>query len=209
MAIDWPDRFERTDPSDRTRNNSYQATLGSTTQDLATEMDRLDPDEWRASTASGGAYTKSNGLPKAKANPSDPGFVVYWTKDGEQFAVACDDSPRLRDNVRTVYLWIHETRLRGNRPVVTGESEFATARLPPGDVDDDDRVATGEAIVANGAVEMDVDEAADLLGVSPDSPDRVVSTAFQEKIKQDHPDAGGDGDVSRLKEARDVLVDER
>lgn len=208
MAIDWPDRFERTDPSDRTRNNSYQATLGSTTQDLATEMDRLDPDEWRASTASGGAYTKSNGLPKAKANPSDPGFVVYWTKDGEQFAVACDDSPRLRDNVRTVYLWIHETRLRGNRPVVTGESEFATARLPPGDVDDD-RGATGEAIVANGPVDLDVEQAADILGVSPDSPDRVVKTAYQEKTKTAHPDVGGSSaEFHRVEQAKQVLLDD-
>lgn len=92
-SIDWPDGFARTNPDDREKNHSYQATLGQTTQELVTEMDRLDPESWRASTASGCAYTKSNGLPKSKANPSDPGFVVYWTKDGEQFAVASDDSP--------------------------------------------------------------------------------------------------------------------
>ncbi len=202
-SIDWPDGFARTNAGDREKNRSYQATLGQTTQELVTEMDRLEPESWRASTTSGGAYTKSNGLPKSKANPNDPGFVVYWTKDGEQFAVASDDSPRLRDNVRTVYLWIHETRLRGNRPVVTGESEFAAARLPPGDENADD------VIVANGPVDLDVEAAADLLGVTPDAPDRVVTTAYQEKTKTAHPDGGGSSaEFQRVRKARDLLLDD-
>lgn len=203
-SIDWPDGFARTNPGDREKNRSYQATLGQTTQELVTEMDRLDPESWRASTASGGAYTKSNGLPKSKANPDDPGFVVYWKLDDEQFAVACDDSPRLSDNVRTVYLWIRETRLRNQRPVVTGESEFAAARLPPGDGS-----AGDDVIVANGPVDLDVEAAADLLGVTPDAPDRVVKTAYQEKTKTAHPDGGGSSaEFQRVREARDVLLDD-
>jgi len=121
--LDWPAGFERTPESERERNRSFEATLGSTTSELATEMDRMGVDHWRGEIAN--AHTKSNGLPLHNANPDDPGFVLRWTDDEEQFAVACDASPRLRDNVRYVLKWVNETRMRGNRPVETGDTESA------------------------------------------------------------------------------------
>ncbi|EMA01805.1 heat shock protein DnaJ domain protein [Haloarcula vallismortis ATCC 29715] len=115
-GIDWPARFDRTPASRREPNRDFEASLAQTTKDIATEMDRLDPEEWRASI--GNSHTKTNTLPRANANPDDPGFVLRWTKDGQQFAAACDRYSRLRDNAREVYLWVHETRMRGNRAVV-------------------------------------------------------------------------------------------
>lgn len=126
--IDWPAGFERTEPDQREHSSPFRVSLADTASDLLTEMERLDPAGWRPSTGSGGAYTKSNGLPKHNANPEDPGFVLRWSKKNEEFAVACDHYHDLRDNVRTVYLWIHETRMRSQRPVTTGEAEFAAAR---------------------------------------------------------------------------------
>ncbi|GGN92340.1 J domain-containing protein [Haloarcula pellucida] len=188
-GIDWPGGFERTPADDREPNRNFEATLGQTTDDLATEMDRLDPDEWRAST--GNSHTKSNTLPLHNANPDDPGFVLRWTKDGEQFAVACDEYSRLRDNVREVYLWVHETRMRGNRSVVTGESEFAAARLPSGD---------GEAVAASPPPH-------DVLDVAPDAPDGVVNAAYREKTKEMHPDHGGSPEAfQRLKRAKEAML---
>ena len=188
--VDWPAGFERTPPAERSRNNSFQAAIGQTTKELAAEMDRLGPAKWRASTASGGAHTKQNGLPKSSANPDDPGFVVRWSKDGEAFAVACDASPRLRDNVRTVYLWINETRMRGKRPVTTGESEFAAARLP-----------SGEDVVE--ATEPPYE----ILGVSPDAGDAEVREAYRERVQDVHPDRGGSlGEFARVQDARDELL---
>jgi len=150
-GIDWPAGFERTDEYHRLSGSKFQASLADTTSEIAAEMDRMGVDEWHASTGSCGAYTKSNGLPKHNANPDDPGFVLRWSKDGEQFAVACDKYRRLRDNCRSVYLWVHETRMRSNRPVQTGEDEFAAARLPSGE---DDAVAVcyycGELIPRDG-----------------------------------------------------------
>ena len=83
--LDWPAGFERTPESERERNRSFEATLGATTKELATEMDRMDVDEYRGEI--GNAHTKSNGLPLHNANPEDPGFVLRWTDDDEQFAV--------------------------------------------------------------------------------------------------------------------------
>ncbi|QIO23069.1 J domain-containing protein [Haloarcula sp. JP-L23] len=189
-AIDWPARFDRTDPARRSKNRNFEATLAKTTKDLATEMDRLDPEEWRASI--GNSHTKTNTLPRSNANPDDPGFVLRWTKDGQQFAVACDAYSRLRDNVREVYLWVHETRMRGNRAVVTGESEFTAARLPNGD---------GEAVVASPPPH-------DVLDVAPDAPDGVVEAAYREKTKEMHPDHGGSTEAfQRLKRAKEAMLD--
>lgn len=192
-SIDWPPSLgDRTSPEDRLRNNSFQASLGRTTDDLATEMDRLEPENWRASI--GNQHTKSNGLPLHNANPDDPGFVLRWTKDGEQFAVGCDRYSRLRDNVREVYLWVKETRKRGDRPVVTGESEFAAARLPSGD--DDAVVATSRP-------------AHEVLGVDPDAPEAAVRGAYRGLLKERHPDHGGSAEAfQELEAAKEAMLNE-
>ena len=189
--IDWPAGFDRTPAADRERNRSFEATIADTTSDLATELDRMNVDEWRASTASGGAYTKSNGLPKHNANPDDPGFVLYWKIDGQQHAIACDDSPRLRDNMRYCYKWINETRMRSNRPVETGESEFATARLPSGNED---------TVAADPPAHV-------VLGVNRDASPAEVEAAYRETAREVHPDAGGSDEAfKRAKRAKDELL---
>ena len=193
-GLDWPTGFERTPESERERNRSFEATLGSTTSELATEMDRMCVDHWRGEIAN--AHTKSNGLPLHNANPDDPGFVLRWTDDDEQFAVACDASPKLRDNVRYVLKWVNETRMRSQRPVKTGDSEFAAARLPPAD---DDAIAG----TATRQPEHEV------LGVAPDAPANVVESAARARKAETHPDNGGDSDeFQRVVEAEEVMLDE-
>ncbi|WP_281195816.1 J domain-containing protein [Halorubrum sp. F4] len=194
--LDWPAGFERTPAADRERNRSFEATLGQTTQDLATEMDRMDVDHWRGEI--GNQHTKSNGLPLHNASPDDPGFVLRWTDGDEEFAVACDASPRLRDNVRYVLKWVHETRMRGNRPVKTGDTEFAAARLPPGDEDAD-------VIVAGS----DRKEPHEVLQIQPGAPDDVVKAAARARQAQTHPDQGGSREeFQRVNDAKEVMLDE-
>lgn len=150
----------------------------------------MDVDDWRASIAN--QHTKPNGLPRHNSNPNDPGFVLRWRKDGEQFAVACDAYTRLRDNVRAVYLWVHETRMRGNRPVETGDTEFAAARLPAGD----------DVIAADPPPH-------EVLGVAEDAPESVVESAARALMKDHHPDAGGDVEkFKQIQQAREAMVDE-
>jgi len=191
--IDWPAGWERTDDYHRQSGSKFQASLADTTSEIAAEMDRMGVDEWRASTGSGGAYTKSNGLPKHTANPDDPGFVLRWSKDEEQFAVACDKYRRLRDNARAVYLWVHETRMRSNRPVQTGEDEFAAARLPSGE---DDAVAADPP-------------PHEVLEVAEDAPEAIVEGAYRAKVQDVHPDKGGSREAfERVQRAREAILDE-
>jgi hypothetical protein len=191
--LDWPAGFERTVESERERNRSFEATLGATTKELAKEMDRMDVDEWRGEISN--AHTKSNGLPLHNANPDDPGFVLRWVDVGEQFAVACDASPRLRDNVRYVLKWVHETRMRSQRPVQTGDSEFAAARLPPAD---------GDAVAGTATRQP----AHEVLGVAPDASENVIESAARARKAETHPDNGGDSsEFQRVVEAERVMLD--
>lgn len=192
-SLDWPSGWERTPPSEREKNRSFQATLADTTEAIETEMDRMDVDEWRASI--GNQHTKSNGLPLYNANPDDPGFVLRWSNDGEDFAVACDRYSRLRDNVRTIYKWVHETRMRGKRPVQTGDSEFAAARLPSGE--DEDTIVGREP-------------PHEVLGVERNAPESAVKEAFRKAVKRTHPDQGGsEAALKRVKRAREAMLDNR
>lgn len=193
--IDWPTGFDRTAPGDRARTSKFSSTIGKTTEAIATQMDRMDVDEWRASTGSGGAHVKGNGLPKATANPDDPGIAVYWTKNGDQYAVACDRWWRLVSNAREVLLWIEETRKRGDRPVVTGDAQFAAARLPSGK-EDDPVVALDEKPHV-------------ILGVQPDAPENVVKAAARQAKASAHPDQGGSREeFQRVKAAEEAMLDE-
>lgn len=191
--IDWPAGWERTPARERTKARKFQASLGSTTKSLAGEMDRMGVDEYRASTASGGRYVKQNGLPKRNANPDDPGFVLRWRKDGEQFAVACDAYTRLKDNIRAVYLWVNETRLRGQRPVRTGDTEFAAARLPSGE----------DAVAADPPPH-------EVLDVDSDAPEAVVEGAYRAKVQRVHPDKpnGSREAFERVQRAKEAMLDE-
>lgn len=197
--IDWPEWAERTDVHRREYTSKFRTSLGKTIDDIQTELeDRLDVDDWRLSTAA--PHRKRDGKPYADATPEDPGVVVRWSKDGDQFAVPCDRYTTLRDNARAIYLYLKEKRKMEARPVRTVESEFANAQLPPGDEED--------ALAADPVQPtMTEAEAASLLGVNTDASDRMVRVAFEEAVKQEHPDRGGEGDLDRLQQARDVLLD--
>lgn len=226
--LDWPDGWDRTPPKERSRTTKFQTTRGQTGGEIADEMRRLDVDDWRVSTASGGSYTKRNGLPKHDANPDDPGFVLRWRKETDAdrldmsvyetepvetrgfksgegghaqdedqewgYAVGCDAYASLDDNMRAVYLWVRETRLRSQRPVKTGSDEFAAARLPSADSETETQRPPPHQI----------------LGVVPDASDAVIRGAFRELVKKNHGDHGGAGDsIKDLQWARDQLLEEK
>ena len=191
-GLDWPPQFDRTYPAAREPNNHYGKTLRESIDDLEKELERLGVDDWHLSTAAL-HQTQNPKYPYADANPDDPGAVVRWTMDGEQYAVACDAYSRLRDNVRTLYLYIHEKRMMEQRPVKTGRSEFINARLPSGDE---------SALVAEESPH-------EVLGVSPDADSEEVREAFRRRVQTAHPDHGGtEAEFRRVREAREAMLNE-
>lgn len=163
--------------------------------DLEAELDRLGADKYRYSFDA--RQRKSDQRPYSRANPDDPGFVLRWTMGGGDYALACDDYDSLRGNVRAVGLYLREKRKMENRPVVTGEDEFANARLPPGDGDE-------AVVVADAADEREPHEALD---VSPDAGDAVVRGAARAMKKQHHPDnVGAREEFQRIVEAEKAML---
>lgn len=182
-GLDWPTGFDRTPPDDRKSTSKFSTNFRSTKSDIKTEMERMGVDHWRLDdvTGSGG----------------DPGVVLRWTMDGTDHAVACDAYTAKRDNLRSVYLWVNETRMRSDRPVVTGQSAFAAAELPSGDEED--------AIVVAGPGE----QPHEILGVAPDAPDGVIRAAAREQKKQHHPDNDGTtAEFQRIVEAEEQILSE-
>lgn len=184
MSLDWPPEFERTPAADRRRTTKFEVTISRAIDDLATQMDRLGVDDWRLSTAMDHQSQRPNYPYASQPEPDDPGVVLRWRMDGEQYAVAADQHDRVRDNVREIGLYVEEKRKMEDRPITTGQSEFATARLPPGDEE-------------NQSVVVADQPPHDLLGVAPDAPEGVVRAAARELKKQHHPD--NDGDVRQFK----------
>jgi hypothetical protein len=198
--VDWPPQFDRTPASERDRTSKFSVTFSQALDDIEQELlNRVGADDWRVSTAA--PHRKQDGRPYADARPDDPAVVVRWSKDGEQFAVACDQYDDWRDNARAIGLYIREKRKMSDRPVTTGQSEFATARLPSGDETDD--------VIVAGAGEQSVDDPYEVLGVSPDASEAVIEAAAKQRIGETHPDSGGDREeFLRVKQARkEVLGD--
>ncbi|WP_435147676.1 J domain-containing protein [Halobaculum sp. P14] len=190
MSVDWPAQFGRTPADERSANRSFEVSLSDAFEDLEGELDRLGVDDFRYSFDADAR--QRDGRPYARARPDDPSFVLRWSMGGAQYAVACDRYSRLRDNVRTVGLYVREKRKMESRPVATGESEFANARLPSGD----------DVVEADPAPHT-------VLGVASDASEARIRDAYREKVKEVHPDNGGDPQAfHRVQRAKEVLLDE-
>lgn len=197
--IDWPTWAERTSAHRRERTSKFSVTLAKAINDIETELEeRLGVDDWRLSTAA--PHRKRDGRPYADANPDDPGAVVRWTKDGEQYAVAADEYDDLRDNIRAIGLYIQEKRKMSNRPVHTGQDEFATARLPGPD--------DGDAIVVAGP-DGSAQEPHEVLGVGPDASEAVIRAAAKARKKEAHPDQEGTTqELKQVLKAEEAMLNE-
>lgn len=192
QQIDWPTGWHRTPASERTRNNRFEASLRQSIDDVADELGRVGVDEWDLSTAAEHQITNPR-YPYADSRPDDPGAVVRWSMDGEQYAVACDAYSRLRDNIRTLYLYIREKRKMEARPVQTGDSEFANARLLPAEERDESPSDHLDHVI---------------LGVPPNADSATVRDAFRRMVKTAHPDNGGsEEEFRRVWEAKEALID--
>ncbi|GAB3676738.1 J domain-containing protein [Halopiger thermotolerans] len=192
MTLEWPDGFERTLAEHRTRNKRFRTSLRDTIDQLEDELELIGADEWRLSTDAR-HQNQNPSYPYANQNPDDPGAVVRWTMENGQYAVACDAYTRLRDNIRTLYLYIHEKRKMSQRPVKTGQSEFASARLPSAD---DELAAPKEP-------------PHEILDVAPDADPEIVEAAARQKKKACHPDVGGNREeFQRVLEAEEAMLDE-
>ncbi len=192
MSLDWPDEFERTPDAERTSYpHGFQLTRREAFESILDELQKMDVRNVQVETAA--PHTAKNpSIPYKDRNPEDPGVVVYFERDGRQFAVPCDRWDNLRDNARAIALYLDAKRALERYGVQTVESEFTTQALPSGDED---------AVVAE-------EPANEVLGVAPDAPDDVVEAAARRLSANVHPDKpeGDEEEFKRIQRARDRLL---
>lgn len=128
---------------------------------------------------------RKDGLPYAQyRTPDDRGVAVYFTYRGQQMCFACDKWDIIHHNVYSIGKTIEA--LRGI-----------------------ERWGTGEMVqqAFTGFVALPSNSPWEVLGVKPGASRAEVESAYREKARQAHPDAGGSHDqMSRLNAARDELL---
>ncbi|MFD1686035.1 hypothetical protein [Halobellus litoreus] len=113
-SLEWPEKFDRTPSGERRPYpHNFRVDREDAMDKIHDELRKMGVENARVET--GGA--------------SDPGVVVYFTRDGQDFAVPCDRWDNRRDNAQAIAKYLDAKRALDRYGVTTVESEFSTAAL--------------------------------------------------------------------------------
>lgn len=88
--LDWPDGFERTDLSDREPYpHGFRVSRSQTFDNTLEELRKMDARDVQLDTGAEHQQRNPN-KPYANASFDDPGVVVRFERDGQQYAIPCD-----------------------------------------------------------------------------------------------------------------------
>lgn len=197
--LDWPDEFDRTPPEDREPYpHGFEVSRSEAFDSILAELRKIDATNVQLDT--GAEHQKRNpNKPYADSSFDDPGVVVRFERDGEQYAMPMDKWDNPRDNARAIALTLGAKRALTRYGVETIESEFSRNQLPPADED--------ETVYA--APPPDEDAPHEVLGVAPDASDPVIRGAARSLKAENHPDNGGDREAfQRVVEAEEAMLNE-
>jgi hypothetical protein len=127
LELDWPDGFSRTKPSEREPYpHDFRVDIRQAFRNILAELSKRDVDDVRIESAA--SHLKDNpNLPYANANPDDPGVVAYFTRNGTQYAVPCDQWDNLRDNAQAIAKYLNAKRALERYAVKTVENKTEMA----------------------------------------------------------------------------------
>lgn len=191
--LDWPPEFDRTPAGEREPYpHGFRVTRSQAFDNILDELRKMDARNVQLDT--GAEHQKRNpNKPYANSDFDDPGVVVRFERDGQQFAIPCDRWDNPRDNAQAIARYLDAKRALERYGVSTIESEYDTHALPPGDEDSD-------AVVAR-------EPPHEVLDVSPDAPPEVVKAAYKARAKTAHPDNGGsDEEFKRVEQAKEAMI---
>lgn len=201
--VEWPDGFERTDERQREPYpHGFRVDRRQAFENILEELKKLGAEEVRIDSGATKKTVNPNALSQ-DANPDDPSVVVYFSKDGQDFAVPCDKWDNVRDNAQAIAKYLDAKRALDRYGVKTVESEFTTQKLPPGEDHDPGEDASGHG-------DFDGKPPHTVLGVASDAADDEIKAAARALKKEYHPDTGGDiGKFNRVLEAEKTLLGDR
>jgi hypothetical protein len=200
--VEWPDGFERTATAQREPYpHGFRVDRRAAFENILEELKKLGAEEVRIDSGAT-QKTMNPNLLSQESDPDDPSVVVYFSKDGQDFAVPCDKWDNVRDNAQAIAKYLNAKRALDRYGVKTVETEFTTQKLPSGD----------EGVAGNdtGVEDFDDKPPHKVLGVPSDAGDEEVKAAARALKKEYHPDTGGDiQKFNQVLEAEETLLGNR
>lgn len=168
-----------------TTRKTWHATRDEIHEEIAT---------WERQSGQRIAWAIDSGAPPSRSEArtlsrADRAVILTFThpRTGRQVSITADDQQRPVDNLRKLYLILHDLRMIERRGY---GQEMASAYLQ---------------IEGPDSARRDPYE---ILGVRPDAPQEIIEAAYRARAKSLHPDVGGDADEFRqLQDAYDRIKD--
>lgn len=98
--LTWPDGWPRTPPYRRTHSPFKSQSTDRAMRDLMDELGRLGA---RKVIVSSNLKLRQDGMPYSQQpRTDDEGIAVYFTRKGQEMALACDKFAKREDNMRAI-----------------------------------------------------------------------------------------------------------
>lgn len=192
MSPAFPANWAR---AQRRENGPFRVSFASARNDVQSEVGRMQASNLRIDVD---IPLRRDGLPYADfKQPEDPGVVVYWTKGGVQFAIACDRYRDAASNMRAIALTLKAKRDIQRWGATTEKAEYEGFKaLPPPTGAPGDYQAMEEVVPPHV-----------VLGVHERASKNEIKAAYREKVLSAHPDKGGTADqLRKVTEAYQALI---
>jgi hypothetical protein len=186
--LSWPEGVRRASVRQRSRFEERGQTVLRVRRFLKDEIRRLGGQDVIISTD---MRTRQDGEPIANARePDDPGAAVYFELKGNKVCLACDHWKRLWENLYAIGRTIEAMRAIDR----WGVSDLL------------DRMFTGFIAITQDAGKS----WAAILGVEPTATIDAIKKAYRERMRENHPDAGGEtATAAEINQAYETALRER
>lgn len=129
-ALDWPPEFDRTATAERRPYpHGFQVSQTEAFKNILSELRRFDDISGIDIQTTAPHRSQFPNIPRKSADPADPGVLVSWERDGQQYVAPCDRWDNLRDNAQAIYHYLSAKRGMNRWGVGTTESEFMTQQV--------------------------------------------------------------------------------
>jgi hypothetical protein len=211
FPLQWPDGWKRTKPVLREKSRfgfrgSGLVSFSHARQQLLDELARLGAANV---VLTSDLPVRNDGLPYANGRSDDPGIAVWFVLDRQERVFACDKWKTHAENMTAIARSIEAMRGldRWGAGDVVSRAFAGFAALPPGG----EPFVAGQAPAVVKRTWQEVFEVGALVEVVANADMlAIVRARHRDKIKQHHPDLGGDAEIAvelnaALAEAEDEL----
>lgn len=179
--LHWPDGWPR---SKNPGKSQFQTSLSAAIHNVQDSLRRFAADSGRKVEA----VIVSSNVSLMERNPQDSGVAVYFTWDGLSTCIAVDRYQRIEENLQAIHHVIEaeRTKLRHGGLNLVRAAFRGYAALPP------------PSVTKKHPWEI--------LGILANATADEIDTAYREKAKKVHPDAGGSAAaMQELNDARAAM----